>query len=142
MESVLLHLREDGKPLDVGATGQTNVELPGGEGFRVDGAAIEGKTLGLMDGDGVSKLEGDLRELAYRVGSHLVFRFALRVDELLDNRFEDLSRVSLNLHRLVRIGIKGDRHARLGAFHDRALRAVDIFTFGVVDERHDAGTGA
>ena len=72
MESVLLHLREDGKPLDVGATGQTNVELPGGEGFRVDGAAIEGKTLGLMDGDGVSKLEGDLRELAYRVGSHLM----------------------------------------------------------------------
>lgn len=64
MESVLLHFREDGKPLDVGATGQTNVELPGGEGFRVDGAAIEGKTLGLMDGDGVSKLEGDLRELA------------------------------------------------------------------------------
>lgn len=45
MESVLLYLREDGKPLDVGATGQTNVELPGGEGFRVDGAAIEGKTL-------------------------------------------------------------------------------------------------
>ena len=142
MESVLLHLREDGKPLDVGAAGQTYVELPGGKGLRVDGAAIEGKALGLMDGDGVSELEGDLRELAYRVGSHLVFHFALRVDELLDNRFEDLPRVSLNLHRLVRIGIKGDRHARLGAFHDRALRAADIFTFGVVDERHDAGTGA
>ena len=68
VEALALYLRPDGEAVEGRAARQGDIEHSRAEHLGVDGAALEGLPLRLVDGDGECEAQGYLRERAHRVG--------------------------------------------------------------------------
>ena len=137
VEALTLYLRPHGEAVEGGAAGQGDVEHARAEHLGVDGAALEGLPLRLVDGDGEREAQGNLRERAHRVGDKLLRGVAVITDEVAHGGFQHLPFLLAHLDGVLAV-IELDCDAIHPCFQDRPQRAVRETVVGHVGEQHHA----
>ena len=137
IEALALYLRPDGETVEGGAAGQGDVEHARAEHLGVDGAALEGLTLRLVDGDGEREAKGNLRERAHRVGDKLLRGVPVIADDVANGGFQHLPFLLAHLDGVLAV-IELDRDAIHPDFRDGPQRAVRETVVGHVGEQHHA----
>ena len=137
VEALALYLRPDGETVEGGAAGQGDVEHARAEHLGMDGAALEGLALRLVDGDGEREAQGNLRERAHRVGDKLLCGVPVIADDVANGGFQHLPFLLAHLDGVLAV-IEIDRDAIHPGLQDRPQRAVREAMVGHVGEQHHA----